>query len=575
MNLDWTFLDEIAATSEYSISDPVQEILSRRGIERPVEFLSPDIKHLRDPIKMKGMMAAMLVVEDAIKNNQKTRIYGDYDADGIDATTIMVLGFRHIGFEVDYYIPERHEGYGLNKDAIDKCIADGVELLITCDTGITAVEEVEYAFANGLQVIVTDHHEPQDTIPNCICINPQQTDCTYGFGELSGSGVAYQFMSALYSAYYPKETPYLLELLPFAAIGTIADVMPLIDDNRILVYYGLSMIPLSKNYGLKHLISVAGLENKSITTTDIGFKIGPIINATGRLAQNRSGHCVSPRHPVDMFLDKSRLRTYRIASELADLNKYRQEITLDFTKQVIEFIEQDPLIKKSKIMVVPVPGLPEGIVGLIAGKLKEHYGRPVLLMTNAEPGTWKGSGRSIATYDMFHELSQLRNFFEKFGGHSQACGFSIPEDNIIPLTACLNNFCQLDLKDLGQKKVIDYVIDPSLVTLEFARALQQLEPFGKGNPKPLFAFRDAEVLDARPIGKNKNHLSMRISADGIEFEGVCFSGWKKWEDAGAPPYIDVSFFPEVNEYQGRRRLQLKIDDFRDSTTDEMVAKYTS
>jgi single-stranded-DNA-specific exonuclease len=557
--MEWLVRDRLVNIPSHK--DLVKEILFRRGIPNPMRFLLADPMQIVSPYALHSMMNVVQTIEQAIDSHKKITIFGDYDCDGVMATTILMLSLRELGADVDFYIPDRTEGYGLNLPALEMIRDRGTSLVITCDTGITSTDVIECAkHMFDLEFIVTDHHQyDSDKLPSCPILHAIFTsdpDTCY----LSGAGVAFKLASALLEK---AGKSYLIkELMPFAAIGIIGDVMDLLGDSRTIVRNGLAAMGAVKNYGLRNLLKVLGIDKNNVTVRDVGFLIAPTINAAGRLMKDHLGESVGAMDVVNMFLDNSRLRTYRTANYLHEINKLRREMTAEWTQKIVEAIEGDPIHEKSKFLVVKHPGVPEGLIGLIAGKLKEKYNKPVLLITDAEDGVWKGSGRSVEGFDMYTELNNLRNFFVKFGGHEMACGFSIVEEHIDLLRSVLNH--TTSIQEVAKNYVIDFEIHPRYVTVDLADQLSQMEPFGKGFEKPIFLIQNASVLSAKPLGKDGKHLSLKIEAEGFELECVGWNWMKKWEDLGAPARIDLAFFPQVNEWNGRRKVQLVLENVREA-----------
>lgn len=549
----------VQAKMDATIDSPIREIISDRGNTNIEAFIQPDIKDLHDPSLMKGMNEGTNRVVRAIQNGEKVRVMGDYDADGITSTYSMLTLLDHAGAVISYEIPDRKDGYGLSKKLIDHAYRDGIDLIITCDNGIAAVEAVEYAKEKGIDVVVTDHHEPQDVLPDCVIVNPHQPGCEYPFKKLAGCAVAWKFcQEVLRKLEGAAGIAKSYEVLDAVAIGTVADVMDLVGENRILVHYGLKRLNSTQNIGLQELYKALELDTKTypVDASTIGFKIGPALNATGRL--------VSASEAVEMLLERSRLRALRSAKYLAELNNERKIWTEAWVKKAVEYFGEEP---EDKILVFRAEWIPEGIVGNIASKIKEKYNRPVLIMTRDESGSfYKGSGRSIPKYNLFDNIMKIRDLFIAAGGHGMACGFSIHEDHVGEMITKLNAACKLTPEDMQPTLLIDYDIDYTLLNTEFAEEIAALAPFGKGNPKPKFMLTDVKVIDFKPMGKEGNHLKLRVAANDVIFECVGWNMIEKMRDIQrghkGDIWLDVAFTPGINEWNNRKSLQLMLEDIR-------------
>jgi single-stranded-DNA-specific exonuclease len=548
-----------------SSSDPVEEIIKARGHD-PQEFLNPSFNQLHPPILMKGMAEAVARVMLAIKNMEKVRVIGDYDADGISSTYVMVRLLKEASVDVSYDIPDRKAGYGLSDDLIDVAVKDGCSLIITCDNGIAAGEQVAYGqIRYDMDFIITDHHEPQDVIPNCIVINPKQQDCLYPFKELAGVGVAWKFCQTVLEAANPGDRMKSLDVLEIVALGTIADVVTLTGENRVIAAVGLSRFKDTKIIGLKFLLDALGLQGKHITSTHVGFTIGPAFNATGRL--------VSAKEAVDMLLAKSPIIAKRLANYIGELNNERKEWTEKYSKKIMDELDSKQAAGTLDSVIVHYDhNIPEGIMGIVASRIKEKYYRPILLCTVNEDATGlKGSGRSIAEYNMFEHLMAHRAYFESVGGHRMACGFTLKSGMFGKLNEILNEDHFLSQDDLTPKLMIDYSVEPELMTIEMADQLERLKPFGKGNPKPLFTMDKMQLIDIKFMGAEKNHVKFTLSK-GVEiYEAIGFGMADKYAEAQQEHmnrnvttgiFLDIAFYPGVNEWKNNRTLQFELSDFK-------------
>lgn len=542
---------EVTHTLYNTKQSVIDQILEDRGYDRET-FLSPSIQQLHDPFLMKDMEKGVERTVKAIQNQEKIRIAGDYDADGITSTYIMMKLLSEVGANVSYDIPNRKDGYGLNNQMIDKAYKDGCTLIITCDNGIVCVDQIEYAKTLGIDVIITDHHEPQEVVPNAYAvINPKQKDCPYPFKELAGCAVAWKFCQGILSKLHPAGIAKSLEILEIVATGTIADMMDLIDENRVIATFGLQAYKNTNIVALKQLIRALELEKYPITANTIAYSIGPALNATGRL--------VTANEAVDMLLEKSPLRSLRSAKYLADLNKERKEWTEQYTQQILAQLEGT----QDSVIVYAQPDIPEGIIGILASRVKEALNRPVLLMTTDETDQcYKGSGRSVEGFNLFEVLMKYKDLFLKVGGHEQACGFSIPVENVHILQEVLNQ----EYKGNNVEPVlqIDYHVEAHQVTLSMAEELTKLEPYGKGNPRPLFVMTNCRIHRVDYIGKNQSTVRMEITNAGRAFHCIGFGMAEKVKEiCKNSDWVDIVFYPSVNEWNGRRTLQLEVQDIRE------------
>lgn len=577
-------IDRIA--KEAGVNRFIAEILVNRGIETPeemVKFLNPKLKHLHSPRHMKDMDRGTDIIINAIKSGKKIVIYGDYDCDGVTSTTIMYKGLKRCGANVSYHIPHRiEEGYGMNSEAVKRLAHEGCQVIITCDNGISCVEQVALAKSLGMEVVVTDHHEvpftvdkngvERDILPEAdAVINPKRRDCDYPFKGLCGAGVAFKFVHTLYHK-LKIDTKELYELIEIAAIGTVCDVVDLVDENRILVSMGLRMINETRNIGLRALIKEAGLDGRKIRAGNIGFQIGPCINATGRLD--------TASLSVELLMCEDEKRALELAKELRRLNQERQEMTDKALEEIFMEIESSSL-KNDRVLVVYREDLHESLAGIIAGRIRERYNRPAYVITNAKDKA-KGSGRSIEEYDMFEEISKCRDILLAAGGHPMAAGFSLLAENIPLFRERLNSQCTLTDEDLVCKVDIDDEIEVGDVTFNLIDDLEKLEPFGKGNREPLFMAKDLYIDRIFLMGQNREHfrLTCRDSKSGATINAVAFYetdvlreklgeiyGVDMVDDVildpqGADLRMDLLFKPAINEWNNTRSIQLILEDYR-------------
>ncbi len=522
-------------------------------------YLHGGMDDLPSPWLLKDMEKAVEILLEGIRLKKRVRIIGDYDIDGVCASAILYKGFRRIGLCADTYIPHRvTDGYGLNAHLIGQAGEDGIELLVTCDNGIAAHQEVAQAKAMGMTVIVTDHHNipyeekegrripvlpPADAV-----IDPKQEDCPYPFSELCGAAIAYKLISALYERCdLPKEE--LEESLILAAVATVGDVMDLQGENRILVKEGLRRLPHTKSPGLQALLEVNDLTGE-VSAYHIGFVLGPCINASGRLD--------TAQRSLQLLLETDPQRAAVLAGDLLHMNESRKSMTAVQVEEAVRLVEAGTY-GDDKILVIYLPKCHESLAGIVAGRVRERCHRPVFILTDGEQDV-KGSGRSIEAYPMYDGLNACSDLLVRFGGHAMAAGLSIHREDVDELRRRLNGQCTLTEQDMIPKTVIDVPMPISYVTEELIRQMSLLEPFGKGNAKPLFAERDIRVRDYRILGKNKNVVRMDLeTSDGCCRPGICFTDVEKVTGilaAGRP--VSILYYPQIHEYRGSRDIQIVI-----------------
>lgn len=572
-------------SKKMGISEIMATILANRGIwgEREISaFLNPSIDNLLDPSIMKDMEKGTDIIHKAILHSENIVIYGDYDVDGVMSTYILYCGLLRCGAKVRYHIPDRiEEGYGINIKSIERLKGEGCEVIITCDNGIAALEQVKRAKELGITVVITDHHhvffeelengEKKYLIPEAdAVIDPKQQCCKYPFKQLCGAGVSFKFIQVLYKKFNLSDKE-CYDFIQYAAIGTICDVMDLVDENRIIVKKGLDMINNTKNLGLKALVNETCLNDKNITSYHIGFIIGPCINATGRL-ENAS-------LALKLLLCKDKDEAFKLARKLNELNVQRQYMTSKSLNDIICKMESSAM-KEDKVLVIYHKETHESIAGIVAGKLKDRFNLPVIVITQGKD-VLKGSGRSIEGYNMFEELVKCRKLIEKFGGHPLAAGLSILEKNVDKLREDLNKNCTLEEKDLTPKIRIDKRLPLEYISFHILEELKKLEPFGKGNIAPLFGEKNVEVFRIYFMGKDKNVLKLfcRLQSSLKKIDAISFDGGEKFKKLIFEVYgknsgnkilsnnfnsikMDFIFLPYVNEFNGVKNLQLVIKDFR-------------
>ncbi|KEJ02858.1 recombinase RecJ [Clostridium botulinum A2B3 87] len=568
------------------ISETLCTVLVNREIynlEDIKDFLEPSLEKLYNPLLMKDMDKGTEIIKRSIIDKKKIAIYGDYDADGVTSTVILYIALKECEANVIYYIPDREtEGYGMCTERVERLKAEGVEVIITCDNGIAALEQVERAKELGMTVVITDHHElpfienekeeREYVVPKAdAIINPKQKDCYYPFKMLCGAGIAFKFSKLLYEKLNMNPNKYK-ELLQFAAIGTICDVVDLKGENRIIAKLGLESINNTNNLGLRALIKETSLNEKNITSYNVGFIIGPCINATGRLD--------TAALSVELFLAKDIKRAEKLAKELRNLNTERQEITMVGVEEITYAIENSSL-KNDKVLVIYKENIHESIAGIVSGRIKDAYNRPTIVLTKGKEMP-KGSGRSIDGYNLFEELMKCKEYIYKFGGHPMAAGLTIEEKNIDKLREELNKNCNLKDEDFIPKIRIDKRLALKEVNLELIDSLQCLEPFGKGNSSPILAEKNIKIEGIRILGKDQNTLKLtcRVEDTNKRIHAIAFGKvdeFKRdleniYEDENVEDIItnplmaglklDLIYYPMINEYNGNVYTQLRIIDYR-------------
>ena len=521
------------------------------------EYLHGDLSDLHAASLMKGIPEAVKLLMEKIRQGAYIRIIGDYDIDGVCATYILLKGLEKVGARVDTDIPDRkRDGYGLNMELIRRAQEAGVDTIVTCDNGIAAPAEIAFAKEMGMTVIVTDHHELQETVPDAdVIVNPRQPDCPYPYKKLCGAAVAWKLVQELWAGCSCPPELAFGDLLMFAAFATVGDVMDLTGENRILVKEGLKLLRQTEHPGMSALIQVNELARDRLSAYHIGFVLGPCINASGRLDTAKRALSLLNTSDYDQALVQ--------AAELKGLNDERKALTEEGVEDAVEQIEEGPL-KKDRVLVVYLPDCHESLAGIIAGRLRERYYRPVFVLTKGEDAV-KGSGRSIETYSMFEEMSRCRELFLKYGGHPMAAGLSIPEERVEEFRRRLNDACTLTEEQLTEVIHIDMALPFSHVSERLTEELSLLEPFGKGNTKPVFAARNVRVLESRILGKNQNVLRMKlVDESGMPRDGIFFSGCMQQdlEDLQERQTVHMLYYPEVNEFRGERNLQLRILNYR-------------
>lgn len=552
--------------SEFGIDPVIARLIRNRDIQDMKEirsYLYGTLAEIPSPWKMKDMERAVQILQKKITQKKKIRIIGDYDIDGVTATCILLKGLKRLNANVDTYIPDRvKDGYGMHEQLIDKALEDGIDTILTCDNGIAAAAEIEYAKKEGLTVIVTDHHDIpfRDTedgriwiIPKAdAVVNPKQNDCLYPNKNICGAVVAWKLIWALYER-LGIDSDEIWDFLELAAIATVGDVMDLQGENRIIVKEGLKKLSSTSFEGLKALICVNNLEGAEITAYHVGFVIGPCINASGRLD--------TAARSLELLLADNMEDAMKLADDLYDLNQSRKAMTEQGKGQAIQSIEENNL-GKDRVLVVYLPDCHESLAGIIAGRIREAYNKPVFVLTKGSDGV-KGSGRSIEAYSMYEELVKCSDLLMQFGGHPMAAGLSMEEKNVELFRRRLNDNCTLTEQDLIPQIMIDVPMPISYLSKKLTEQLKVLEPFGKGNSKPLFAQKNLRAVGIRVFGRNRNVAKMLlIDGNGIKMDAVYFGEAQEFVDfVQAHDTISVTYYPEINVFQGRENLQVVIKNY--------------
>ncbi len=568
--------DEIA--TKYNIDKAVARIIVNRDVELKDidEYLNPDINKLNDPYLLMDVTKAADIAWNAIDEGKKIRIIGDYDVDGVMATYVLLKGLLNLGANADYQIPHRVEdGYGLNANIINHAIEDKVNLIITCDNGVSAIDEIQLARDNGIDVIITDHHElmfeendgkRREVLPNANAIvNPKRQGDKYPFKKLCGAAVAWKFLSVLYDK-QDMDSNLIMSFIEEVAFATIGDVMELVGENRIIVRFGLDFMAHTKNIGLRHLIEDRIGKDKAIVPYHIGFVLGPCINASGRLD--------SASKSLELLLAEDDNTASNLTRELVNLNEERKLQTLEGTNKAIKIVDEN--YQDDKVLVVYIPEIHESVAGIVAGRIREKYSKPTIILCDGESSV-KGSGRSIESYNMYEGLHSCKELFLKFGGHPMAAGMSLPLENVDKLRNRLNKDCTLTPEELVDKKTIDMTLNLDYITCEIVEQLDRLEPFGNGNPKPVFAHKNAPLCSIRRIGSDSQFFKMEFQSgsgvvtclyfqDANELEEKIIDAFGKeqlnraYNRQSNDISLTIMFYPQINEYNNCRSVQLVLSD---------------
>ncbi|MBU5591132.1 single-stranded-DNA-specific exonuclease RecJ [Clostridium sp. MSJ-4] len=577
-------IDYKIISQRFGISEIISKLLVNRDIVEDnllKNFIHPSLENLHNPRLMQDLEKAAQIIKDKISSKDKIRIIGDYDVDGVISSYILFESLKRCGADVDYEIPDRiKDGYGINIDIVNKSKEDGIDTIITCDNGISAIDPIKHAKDLGITVIVTDHHNipfVENESGNRVfisskadaIINPKQDKCKYKFKSLCGAGVVFKLIEVLYEELeIDKKECY--KFIEFVAIATVCDVVDLVDENRIFVKNGIEMLNKTENIGLKALIKETGIENKTISTYHLGFVIGPCINASGRLDNAKKG--------LRLLITKDEKEANILAKELYELNQQRKDMTQKGVEKAIELVETTD-IRKDKVFVIHIPEVHESLAGIVAGRIREKYNVPTIIVTKSEDKS-KGSGRSIEGYDMFEELLKCKSLLDRFGGHPMAAGLSLETYNIEPLRRKLNELTELTEEDLTPKVNLDMQLPLDCVNYDLIQDLRTLEPFGKANPKPLFGEKNIRLIRGSILGQNRNVLKLKLlTRNGSCIDGIYFGDIEEFEKVVIDKYgadeldrlyqgknnninLDIAFYPDINEYNGNISIQLVIENFR-------------
>lgn len=586
MNEKWILLNKKAdfygLAEQFHIDPVIARVIRNRNIVTEAEFSRYlDAKAvLHDPRLMKDMEKGVMLIREAITNRQPIRIISDYDVDGVMSNYILYQALLRCGAKVDYRIPDRiADGYGMNENMVREAYDAGKKVILTCDNGISALLPIAYAKNLGMTVVVTDHHdipfeydeegakEYSQSVADAV-IDPKQPDCKYPFKHLCGAGIAYKFVQVLYQDCGIDEIE-VEQFLEFVAMATVCDVMELTDENRILVRRGLEELNRTGNYGMRALIKANDLGMQKLQAYHLGFVLGPCINATGRLE--------TARLSMELLLEKNYDAALKRAARLKELNDERKEMTQKGVEAAVSQVETTTLME-DRVLVIYLPNTHESLAGIIAGRIRERYYRPTLILTDAEDGLLKGSGRSIDGYHMYEALTECKELLVKYGGHPMAAGFSIQPKDLEYFRHKLNVLCELTEEDLIPKLYIDVPMPIDYIHFELIEQLELLEPFGKGNEKPVFAQKGLKVRSARVMGRNANLLKLELESEtGARMEGIYFeveefmTNIKKWFGEAEWDQmmkgwlnnvsLDIAYYPSVNEFNGMRALQIVIKSY--------------
>lgn len=563
--------DFAGMASRFHINQVTARIIRNRDVEGEAavyKYLNGTTADLYDPHLLKDMDRAVEILAEKIQKNARIRIVGDYDIDGVCSTYLLYRGISRCGGQVDYQIPERiRDGYGINEAIIRKAAADGIDTIITCDNGIAALEQIALAKELGMTVIVTDHHEVvldgdgNQILPAAdAVVNPKQEGCRYPFPSICGGTVAYKLVQVLYEKFGVPVQEWE-DMLEFAAMATVGDVMPLKDENRLLVKWGLRQMPRTKSLGLRALVEACGLDLYNLTAYHIGFVVGPCLNASGRL--------LTAKLALELLLCEDEDQAQEMAEKLKELNEERKTMTQEGVEQALAQVEEH--YANAAVLVVYLPECHESLAGIIAGRVREAWNKPSFVLTRAEEEASgetvplaKGSGRSIEAYHMYQGLLGVQDLLLKFGGHPMAAGFTLREQDVEEFRRRLNEQANLKPEDFVPQIWIDVPMPLEYISEQLVEELKLLEPFGQGNEKPLFAQKGLHIRNFRILGRNRNAVKLSlVTEQGLAMDGLLFTEGDRFaEELGSQRTMDVIYYPDVNEYNGRKSLQIVIREYK-------------
>ena len=544
-------------TTKYGLDPLLAYVLTARGIteQKDLKDYFSSSGEISDPFEIKDMDKAVERIQTAVENGEQICIYGDYDADGVTSTVILYNYLSTLGAMVDYYIPEREgEGYGMHREALDKISENGTELIITVDNGISAFDEVEYAKKLGMDVVITDHHRPPERIPNAVAVvNPHRKDCPSSFKDLAGVGVTFKLLCALEGG----ESEIIIDQFSdLVAIGTVADIVPLKGENRLIVKKGLRRIASTDNNGLYSLLEVCSLADKTITGESVAFIIAPKINAAGRIG--------SVDEAVRMLLSEDDEEALRLANNIAALNTRRRDMEDKINADIADAIAKDPKILNQRVIFASGEGWHAGVVGIAAARLAETYSKPTVLMTVDGDGMAHGSARSNDGFSIVDALSACSSVLTNYGGHTKAAGFSLKAENIESFKNMLCEYARINFPEMPQYTIeIDKIVTPDELTVERVRSLDAMEPFGEENKRPIFAVTQAVVEELVPLAQGK-HTKLKLSKDRKIFSVLCFGMTTDKAPCKVGDMVDVCFTAELNEYNGSTQVSLKLKEIKSS-----------
>lgn len=556
-----------AFSKAYNIPPVIATILFNRGIKDGDSarlFMQKPLSGVHNPFLLPDMDKAAERIADAIKNGEKIVVYGDYDVDGITSTVLLYSFLKSEGADVDYYIPDRaNEGYGINIMAINRIARGGAKLMITVDCGITSVGEVEFARTQKLDVIISDHHACKEELPRAVAVvNPKREDSEYPFPQLAGVGVAFKIALAVGVKLGRNTKDVFMKYVELAAIGTIADVVSVVDENRIIIEHGLSVMREGGNYGVQALLNVSGVVSKPIDSGTVAFGIAPRINAAGRIGSAESA--------VKLLLSKTPEEAAEYAAFLDSENRERQKTELEVFNEAMDKVMKDPSFDKKQVIVLAGEGWHHGVIGIVASRICERFYKPCILISH-ENGVGKGSGRSIPGFNLFEALSATEEHLTTFGGHSAAAGLGINTDKIDDFTAAINKYAQgvLTNEDMIPKIDIDCRVKPETVSLGFVHALKKLEPFGTDNAKPVFSLLGVKISNIDTVGIDKKHLRMRVDTGSGVINVIGFSMAEYASFFKNGDLVDIAFSADTNTYQGTESVQLLLKDIKKHSSNNM------